>query len=111
MKYSLLILMTGCGAIGAFLLKLASDKIDSLKKIFITKELYIGGIFYVIGALLNIYLLGIIPYSIIMPLNALTYIWTFLLGIFILKEKVNKNKLISMGFICIGIIFLASGLK
>ena len=37
---------------------------------------YLGGMLYVCSALLNLYLLKKLPYSIVVPLGSFTYIWT-----------------------------------
>lgn len=107
MNYIILLLMTLLGALGGFYLKISTGKVTNFSGLIKCKEFYMGGIFYCVGALLNIYLLKFIPYSIVMPLNALTYIWAFILGVAVLKEKINKEKVISVIFIIIGVIFLS----
>lgn len=106
MNYIILLLMTILGALGGFFLKLSTSKVSKYIELIKCKEFYLGTIFYGLGALLNIYLLQFIPYNIVMPLNSLTYIWAFILGAWIFKEKVTKNKIISIIFIIIGVIFL-----
>lgn len=106
MNYIILLLMTIFGALGGFFLKLSTIKISKYIELIKCKEFYLGAIFYGIGALLNIYLLKFIPYNIVMPLNSLTYIWAFILGTWIFKEKITKNKIISIIFIITGVVFL-----
>ena len=107
MKYIILLLMTFLGALGGFYLKVSTGKVSNFIDLAKCKEFYMGGVFYCLGALLNIYLLKFIPYSIVMPLNALTYIWAFILGVKILNEKINREKLVGVIFIIIGVIFLS----
>lgn len=106
MNYIILLLMTILGALGGFFLKLSTRKTSKYIELIKCKEFYLGAMFYCLGALLNIYLLKFIPYNIVMPLNALTYIWAFILGAWIFKEKITKNKIIGIVFIIIGVVFL-----
>ena len=41
----------------------------------------LGGLFYPIVAILNIYVLRLAEYSIVLPMTSLTYVWTLLLGV------------------------------
>lgn len=104
--FSLLILMTLCGSLGGYFLKRASAKLNSIKGLIFNKYIYIGGIFYCLGAFINIVLLKYIPYNIVLPLNSITYIWTLLLAYFLLGERINKYKLLGIVCIIFGVIFL-----
>ena len=57
MIYLLALPMTFLGALGAFFFKRAAMKADGILPLFTNKELYLGGMFYVSGAILNILLL------------------------------------------------------
>jgi drug/metabolite transporter (DMT)-like permease len=61
---------------------------------------------YLLGALLNIVLLRHLPYSIVYPMTSLTYIWTMVVSYFLLKEKINRNKIIAVALIVTGVIVL-----
>ena len=98
--------MTLCGSLGGYFLKRASAKLDSIKNLIINKYIYIGGIFYCLGAFINIILLKYIPYNIVLPLNSITYIWTLVLAYFLLGEKINKYKLLGIMCIVVGVVFL-----
>ncbi|GFR36325.1 EamA family transporter [Thermobrachium celere] len=104
--FSILILMTLCGSLGGYFLKRASSNLDSFKTLILNKFIYIGGLFYCLGAILNIILLKYIPYSLVLPLNSITYIWTLLLGYFLLGERIGKYKLLGIICIIIGVVFL-----
>ena len=78
--------------------------IDMLKNI----NLYIGGFLYVSSAVLNIWLLKILDYSVILPLTSLTYIWTMILSYFILKEKITVKKIAGVCLILVGAIIISS---
>ena len=66
--YIVLLVMTMFGSVASLFLKKASglnSLIDMLKNI----NLYIGGFLYVSSAILNIWLLKILDYSVILPLT------------------------------------------
>ncbi|QNK57599.1 EamA family transporter [Paenibacillus sp. PAMC21692] len=97
--YVLLLAMTFCGALGA-----ACFKFFAVNK----RKLYvpIGLLFYGLGALINIYLLTELPYTIVLPANALTFIWTLIFAKWIFKESIGRYKMIGMIFIVCGLIIL-----
>ena len=105
--YIVLLIMTMFGSVASVFLKKASgsnDLIDMLKNI----NLYIGGFLYVSSAVLNIWLLKILDYSVILPLTSLTYIWTMILSYFILKEKITVKKIAGVCLILVGAIIISS---
>ncbi|MBF1089123.1 MAG: EamA family transporter [Solobacterium sp.] len=105
--YIVLLIMTMFGSVASLFLKKASgsnDLIDMLKNI----NLYIGGFLYVSSAVLNIWLLKILDYSVILPLTSLTYIWTMILSYFILKEKITVKKIAGVCLILVGAIIISS---
>lgn len=99
--YVCLLIMTGIGAISSLFLKKASESkkiIDLVKNL----NLYIGGGGYLIAAILNIWILKFLNYSMVLPLTALTYIWTMVLSNLFLKEKITKKKIEGVVLILIG---------
>ena len=105
--YIVLLIMTMFGSVASLFLKKASglnSLIDMLKNI----NLYIGGFRYVSSAILNIWLLKILDYSVILPLTSLTYIWTMVLSYFILKEKITVKKIAGVCLILVGAIIISS---
>ena len=104
--YIVLLIMTMFGSVASLFLKKASglnSLIDMLKNI----NLYIGGFLYVSSAILNIWLLKILDYSVILPLTSLTYIWTMVLSYFILKEKITVKKVLGICLILIGAVIIS----
>ena len=88
--FAVLIVMTILGAVASLYLKKASgaeNMIQMLKNV----HLYIGGFLYLSSALLNIWILKYLEYSVVLPLTSFTYIWAMLLSYFILKEKITKS--------------------
>lgn len=97
----IIIIMTVMGSFGGFFLKRASAGLkfpDILKNY----NLYLGGIFYVGGAVLNIYVLRFLDYSLVLPLTSLTYIWTMAISYKLLGEKITCRKIL-------GVVLIVSG--
>ena len=90
---------------GFFLKKSTSTK--TITDIIKSKFLYIGGFLYVLSALLNVWLLKQLPFSVVVPLGGMVYIWTmFVSGIF-LKEKIGLLKITGVLLILSGVICIA----
>ncbi|MFC0525290.1 EamA family transporter [Pontibacillus salicampi] len=98
-------LFTLLGSIGGFFFKRASANGLEISKYFMT-QLFIGGAFYGTGAILNIITLRYLPYTVVFPLTSITYVWTFLLSYFFLKEVISLRKIIGVGLIIAGSFFL-----
>jgi drug/metabolite transporter (DMT)-like permease len=101
MIYVLVIVMTALGAGGAFFFKKASA--SGWARLLKNRNLYIGGALYLLSAVINIVLYGYMAYSVLVPLTALTYIWTFVLSGVLLKEKITRAQIA-------GIILITAGL-
>jgi drug/metabolite transporter (DMT)-like permease len=99
MNWIILVAMTFIGSMGGLLFKQVSrfDRPKAKLGFFI-----LGCGMYGIGALLNVYLLRMLPYSIVFPLTSLTYVWTMVLSKYILKEKINRFKIIGVTLILLG---------
>ncbi len=104
--YILLVIMTLLGAIASLFLKKASSS-KSILDLIKNKNIYIGGFLYLSSAILNIYLLKFLDYSVVLPMTSITYIWTMILSYFILKEKISKKKIIGVISIIIGVVCIA----
>lgn len=106
MIYLLLFFMTFLGAVAAYFLKKAAVH-NSLLRTFKDNYLYLGGILYFLSALLNIYILKYLDYSTVFPLTSITYIWTFILSVKLLHEKINGKKVLGIFCIFLGAIFVS----
>lgn len=104
--YIILLVMTIIGSVASFFLKKAS-KSETIMKLIKNINIYIGGALYITSALLNIYILKYLDYSVVLPLTAITYIWTLLISYKFLKEKVTFKKIIGIVCIIIGAIIIA----
>lgn len=100
--YTLLVTMTIFGSFGGYFFKRASNKRAVGKSVLKCIDLYIGGSLYFFSAVINIYLLKFLPYTIVLPLTSITYIWTLLVSYKLLKEKISNLKRIGVGLIIIG---------
>jgi drug/metabolite transporter (DMT)-like permease len=93
------------GACGGFFFK-KTTKNTSLLGTIKSPYLYIGVGFYGCGAILNILVLKYLPYSVVLPITSITYIWTLILSFFFLKEKITKFKLGGVALIIVGALFI-----
>ena len=100
------LVMSLFGSLGALFLKRGSAKVSELKSLVTTPQIWLGGLFYLAGALLNIYLLRGYSYSIVYPLTSLTYVWSLILSALLLHEKVTVQKLFGIAAICLGAFLL-----
>ena len=103
--YFLIPVMTLGGALGAFFFKQGAQRIENAISLFTQPKIYIGGMCYVGSALLNIYVLRYLEYSVVYPLTAITYIWSAILAKVFLGEKITRRKVLGIAAICIGVIF------
>ena len=83
--------MTITGAFWGLLFKRATSKGLKISLHFIL-FLGIGGFFYLFSSILNIIVLKYLPYTVVFPLTAITYIWTLLISYFFLKESITGKK-------------------
>lgn len=104
--YSVLVLMTIIGAFASFFLKKASFE-PKLLGIARSPWLYLGAVMYISTAVINIWLLYYLPFSTVLPLTSITYIWTMLISYFLLKEKISIKKIWGICLIIIGIFLIA----
>ena len=99
--FIVLLIMTAMGALASVSLKMATNS-KSLLSILFNRYLILGGFLYFIAALLNIWLLYYLDYSVVLPLTSLTYIWTMLIAYFCLKESMSLSKFIGVLLISAG---------
>lgn len=108
-KYALMIfVMTFSGTLGAVFFKRASSAMQISKPwlMLLNWSLYAGGMFYLLGAVMNILLLRQMEYSILYPMTSLTYIWTMFVSALVFHEKITKQKVIALCCIIAGIVIL-----
>ena len=103
-----LLLMGFFASVASFFLKKSTAGGLDIGKLIRNPHLYLGGGLYVLSALMNLYLLKKLPYSIVVPLGALTYIWTLIIAHKYLGEAITRQKLCGVASILMGVIFLTA---
>lgn len=103
--FLIIVLMTILGAVAGLFLKRASSS-DGLVEMILNWNLYAGGILYLVAALLNIYVLRFMEYSVVLPLTSITYIWTLVVSYLFLQEKITRKKVAGVCLIVMGAIVL-----
>lgn len=104
--YFFIIVMTLVASFASFFLKKSTNG-GNILSIISNKYLYIGGFLYVVAALFNIWILKRMPYSVVLPLGSICYIWTMLIAGFFLKEKIGLGKIIGVLLILSGVVCIA----
>lgn len=103
---AILLVMTLLGAFAGLFLKRASAS-NGVVAMIKNYNLYLGGILYLIAALLNVYVLRHLDYSFVLPFTAITYVWTMFISYFVLKEKITVRKIIGVCLIVGGALIIA----
>jgi len=101
----LILLMTVLGSVASLFLKRASGS-DGIITMLKNYNLYLGGFLYLAAALLNVYVLRFMEYSIVLPLTSITYIWTMVISYLILKEKITGRKITGVCLIVVGAVVI-----
>ncbi|MFT8872948.1 MAG: EamA family transporter [Sporolactobacillus sp.] len=102
MIYLALFVMTWLGAFAGFFLKLAANAGKGMIYLLKNIHFYIGAFLYLAAAIVNIYVLKFLPYSVVLPLTVFTYIWTMVLSHFMLKERITWRKVCGVLLIVFG---------
>ena len=106
----LVVIGTLIAAFGPILLKKASAKrLSKISSLATNYHLFGGVALYAIGTILFITALKGGDLSVLYPLVAITYIWTSVLSIKFLGEKMNKLKWIGVALIMTGVAFIGVG--
>ena len=101
----LVVLSTVLGSFGALMLKKGSGRF-SLKTLLSNHTVILGFVLYFFSTIVFIPSLKVLPVSIAYPITSLSYIWTVILSVFFLKEKVERKKLAAILLIIIGVILV-----
>lgn len=105
-----LLLMGPVASAASLFLKKSIAEGLSVKKLLTSPYSYFGGTLYVLSALLNLYLLKRLPYSVVVSLGALTYIWTLWIAHRFLGEAVTKQKIAGVVLILGGVTLMAGSI-
>ena len=107
--YSLLIIIvsTIMGSFGAFFFKKATVGAKGLR-LFLNYNFCFGVLLYLLSSVGIIIVLKYIPYGIVFPLTALTYVWTQIIAFKWAGEKISKFQILGVLSIIAGVLCLAS---
>lgn len=94
------------GSFGSFFLKKATSNSRSILGVIKTWSFALGVIFYTSSATLSIILLRCMPYSIVIPAGALSYIWTLGISRVLLGEKINRWMICGILLIVLGVVMV-----
>lgn len=103
---AVLFVMTFLGATASLFLKKASGS-EGVLALMQNVNFYLGGMLYLLAAVLNIYILKFLEYSVVLPLTSLTYIWTMALSYLVLKEKITGRKMLGVALILAGAVVVS----
>jgi len=104
----LLIIASLIGAIASLILKKGANKLKfNLKKIIKNKELILGVFLYAFSNLFFIPGLRFGKFSVLYPIVSLGYVFSMLLAVKYLKERMNKWKYTAIFLIIIGIVLVS----
>ena len=103
LKWIILFFMGLVASFASLCLKKSTQSGLNPKKLLKSIYFYLGGILYVLAALMNLYLLKILPYSMVVPLGSLTYIWTLIISHYCLEEHITIKKTAGIFFILVGV--------
>lgn len=107
---ALVIFATIVGSFGPILLKKASARrLSKLSSLATNYPLFGGVALYAIGTIMFLPALKGGDLSVLYPFVALAYIWTSLLSVKFLGEKMNKFKWLGIALIIIGVAFIGFG--
>ena len=106
--FLLVLVGTILGSTGTLLIKIAVSKV-SFWRIFFTIYFWIGGMLFIISTVLYILALRQEELSVIYPLVSMSYLWTTLLSVHFLREKMNKYKLGALAGVILGIVLIGMG--
>ena len=104
-NYLLLTIMTMIGSVAALFLKKGAI-FHNFKGLIFNGNLYIGAFLYFLTALINVYVLKYLEYSVVLPFTALTYVWTTFLSKIFFGDILTLRKIIGLASIICGVILI-----
>ncbi|MFM7363432.1 MAG: EamA family transporter [Cuspidothrix sp.] len=114
-EFSLLLMSVIVSVAGQFFLKMgalklgkvdAGNAVNLILNMITIPELLLGLTCYGIGAIAYILLLTRINLSVAAPAVSVGYIFSVLLGYFVLKESISLTRACGLGFIVMGVILV-----
>ncbi|MBR1847608.1 MAG: EamA family transporter [Lachnospiraceae bacterium] len=102
--------VAGSGVAGSDMVQTTTQSglVGVIVRLLTCPSFYLGGFLYVLASLLSIYLLKVLPYSIVVPLGGLTYIWTLIISARLLHERITVRKFAGVVVILLGVFLIAT---
>ena len=99
-----IILSVFLNSLAQLAMKMASEKITSLKALLTSPPIYFAGFFYLLS--IGLWLKGLAgtPLSKAYPFQSLGYVLVFAMSFFLLGEKITSSQLVALSFICFGLL-------
>lgn len=92
-------------ATGQYFLKIGAD--GNLKLFdFVNFNIFVGAVLYVLGAVLWVYILAFQPLTKVFPFTALTFIFVYILSVFLLGEAVTSSDFLGIILTILGLTIL-----
>ncbi len=104
-NYVMILLCTLGSTFASYFLKRATG--DTVLEVLKNKYLYIGGALYLCVSITTVWLLQRMPYTIVVPLGSLSFVWTLILSHYLLDEKITWRKISGIAMIILGVILVA----
>lgn len=104
--WSAVLLMTLLGSVASLMLKFASADLRPMS-LLSDWHFYAGGFGYLLAALLNIWVLRHLDLSVVLPLTALTYVWTLVIARLVLGELLTWRKVMGVALILVGVVLIS----
>ena len=97
------------GSFGAVFLKFGSATVSRSLLTFVNRKLILGVALYLGSSVF--YALGLkgAPVSVVYPMVSLGYIWTMVWSRLFFKESFNRQKLIGLSLVLLGVVFVGLG--
>jgi drug/metabolite transporter (DMT)-like permease len=105
-NYILVLAMSLSAAFAAYFLKIASGS-GRIADILKNRRLYFGVCLYAASSFLNIALLKRMPFSVLLPLGGMCYVWTIIISRKFLGEKIGGRKIAGVALIIAGAALVA----
>jgi drug/metabolite transporter (DMT)-like permease len=105
-NYVILVIGTFIASLASFCFKKSGSGVG-VAGIFRSPMVYLGGFLYVLSSIVTIWLLQRLPYSVVLPMGGICYIWTLLISHKFLGEKINRYKVLGVVFIIAGVLLIS----
>lgn len=102
-----LLVKKGMTVLGVYSLSF-SHLLSLVIAVFTNIYLFLGMVCYGVSVLFWMIVLSRVPVSVAYPVSSLGFIVTLILGYFLFNELITLNKVMGIGFICLGVYLIFS---